>query len=177
MDNIYVGEIRIFSMPFAPKGWAQCNGQLLSIQQNQALFSLLGTTYGGNGTTTFQLPDLRGRVALSFGRSMTGSTYNLGQSAGTENVTLQINNLPMHNHMVKALTTPGTTGSPAGAYFANSQDASLQGIPVYVPGGPNAIMNPGAVANAGGNQPHNNMQPSLVTNFCIALQGIYPSRS
>ena len=94
MDNVYVGEIRIFSMGFAPKGWALCNGQLLSIQQNQALFSLLGTTYGGNGTTTFQLPDLRGRVALNAGRAPSGSTYNLGQNAGTENVTLLINNLP-----------------------------------------------------------------------------------
>lgn len=177
MDNVYVGEIRIFSMGFAPKGWALCNGQLLSIQQNQALFSLLGTTYGGNGTTTFQLPDLRGRVALNFGRAQSGTTYNLGQNAGTENVTLLINNLPQHNHIVAAITTPGDAASPVGAYFANSQDATFSGVPVYVPSGPNVTMNPGAITNTGGNQPHNNMQPSLVTNFCIALQGIYPSRS
>jgi len=177
MDNIYVGEIRIFSMPFAPKGWAQCNGQLLPIAQNQALFSILGTTYGGNGTTTFALPDMRGRVALSSGRSMTGTTYSLGESAGTENVTLLTSNLPMHNHIIAAITTPGTVASPVGAYFANSLDAGFNGVPVYVPSNPNVIMNPGAITNTGGNQPHNNMQPSLVTNFCIALQGIYPSRS
>ncbi|PZF74453.1 phage tail protein [Taibaiella soli] len=177
MDNVYVGEIRIFSMGFAPKGWALCNGQLLSIQQNQALFSLLGTTYGGNGTTTFQLPDMRGRVALNSGRAQSGTIYNLGENAGTENVTLQINNLPMHNHVVAAITTPGTIGNPVGGFFANSQDATFNGVPVYVPSGQNVIMNPGAITNTGGNQPHNNMQPSLVTNFCIALQGVYPSRS
>jgi len=164
MAEPFLSEIRIMSFNFAPKGWAQCNGQFLPINQNQALFSLLGTTYGGNGQTTFALPNLQGRVPIHV-----GSGHTLGESAGEQNHTVSISELPTHNHLVRASTldtggndnpTNRSLGSAANVYHT---PASLQPI------------NPGTIGNAGGSQAHQNMQPFLTLTFCIALQGIFPS--
>ena len=174
MAEPFLSEIRIFSFNFPPKGWAFCNGQLLPINQNQALFSLLGTTYGGNGQTTFGLPNLRGRAPIH-----EGSGHTLGEAAGSSAVTLNIQQLPTHPHtLTNNLCIGGQTinaalGDPTGNYWANN------GQPIYATNPPpaNATMHPSAVTNVGGNQPHTNMQPYLVLNFCIALQGIFPSQT
>ncbi|TCN00819.1 microcystin-dependent protein [Paenibacillus sp. BK033] len=164
MAEPFLGEVRQFPFNFAPKGWAQCNGQLLPIQQNQALFSLLGTTYGGDGRTTFALPNLQGRVPVH-----PGQTVVLGQTAGEEAHTLTINEMPQHNHQAKG-------GSDAtGSGLAGKTWGTSSSVSPFAPQ-PNTIMSPNAIAQAGGSQPHNNMQPYLVVNFCIALQGIYPPR-
>ncbi|HTS49343.1 MAG TPA: tail fiber protein [Bryobacteraceae bacterium] len=169
MSDQYVSEIRLFSFSFAPKGWAQCNGQLLSISQNAALFALLGTMYGGNGQSTFGLPDLRGRVPLHFGSLQGGGTYLQGQTGGAASVTITTQTMPSHNHLVNA----------------NSNGNANAGSNTAVPGGgvsgygasPDTAMNPAMVGNAGSNQPHGNTQPYLVLNFCISLTGIFPSRN
>jgi microcystin-dependent protein len=172
MAEPFLSEIRIFSFNFPPKGWAFCNGQSLPINQNQALFSLLGTVYGGNGQTTFNLPNLRGRAPNSF-----GSGLNLGEAAGSSSVTLNIQQLPQHPHTLTSNLCLGgsvvnaTLGDPTGAYWANNGKA------MYATSQPDASMHPSAVTNVGGSQPHNNMQPYLVLNFCIALQGIFPSQT
>jgi len=172
MGTPYLSEIRIFSFNFAPKGWAMCNGQFLPINQNQALFSLLGTMYGGNGQTTFALPDLRGRTPFH----MSGS-FTQGQAAGTEAVTISQSTLPAHTHAltgnnaVVGAANNATAATPTGNFFAN------QGKNVFATGQPNAAMSPGTVSNVGGSQPHNNMSPFLVLNFCIALVGAFPSRN
>lgn len=153
----------MFSFNFAPNGWALCNGQLLPINQNQALFSLLGTTYGGNGQTTFALPNLRGRTPIHF-----GGGHNLGEAAGTESQTLTISELPTHTHNVLANTNPANAGLPTGNYFSASGAYSAN---------PNAAMLPSTVTSTGGSQPHPNMSPYLVISFCIALQGIFPSQN
>ena len=178
MDN-YIGEIRIFAGTFAPQDWLFCNGQLLSINDNQALYSLLGTTYGGDGQNTFALPDMRSRAAVGMGQSSGGSTYVQGQMQGIENVTLTTSQMPAHQHPVQATprATTGTpaVGSPTGAYFGD------QGGKVYAANdgsaqlGPNSIVNGQATA-AGGSQPHPNIQPYLAISYIIATQGIYPSR-
>lgn len=161
----FLGEIRIFSFGFAPKGWAQCNGQLLAIQQNAALFSILGTTYGGNGVQNFALPNLQGRVAVH-----AGSGIVLGQVGGSQAVTLTTNQAG-HGHNVSAAATANayTASGNFPASVAGSQ--SLYGSPA------DATMNAGVISQAGGSQPHNNMQPYNVVNYCIALQGIFPTRS
>lgn len=169
MSEQYLSEIRLFSFGFAPKGWAQCNGQTLSIQQNAALFSLLGTTFGGNGTTTFNLPDLRGRVPLHFGQLLGGSYYTEGEVAGAATVTINNSTMPQHNHLVNV----------------NSTSTNSSGSNTTVPGGgvnaygtsPNTPMNPAMIGNTGNSLPHDNRQPYLVLNFCIALVGIFPSRN
>ena len=172
MAEPFLSEIRIFSFNFAPKGWALCNGQLLPINQNQALFSLLGTTYGGNGQTNFALPNLRGRASVHV-----GSGHTLGEAAGSSAVTVNIQQLPTHTHFlsnnmaVVSDTTNATQGAPAGNNWANTGKVQWCTSP------PNATMNPQAVTNVGGSQPHTNMQPYLVLNFCIALQGIFPSQT
>jgi microcystin-dependent protein len=163
-----LGEIALFAFPFAPRGWALCAGQLLSIAQNQALFSLLGTTYGGDGITTFGLPDLRGRSIVSSGQALGGSDYTLGMKTGTETVTVLPNQLPMHNHLFTAATT-GSTPDPTGALYAAT--GSMQFAPTAT-----GQLAPDAVAQAGSTQPHPNQPPYLVLNYCIALQGIFPSR-
>lgn len=169
MGTPYLGEIRLMSFIYAPRGWAQCSGQLLPINQNQALFSILGTTYGGNGTTNFALPDLRGRVPLHV-----GNTIPLGQRAGTEAVTLLATQLPQHTHVLQSSTDFANASVPGGALPAAKPRG---GIDVYAPGGsPTVPLNTAAVANAGSNQPHENRQPFQTLNFCIALQGIFPSR-
>ncbi|UUZ92547.1 tail fiber protein [Paenibacillus sp. P25] len=164
MSEAYIGEIRMFSFNFPPKGWALCNGQILPISQNQALFSLLGTTYGGNGTTTFALPDLRGRAPVHVSGNIT-----LGQRAGEETHTLTAGEMPAHTHAVIGSTSPATVANPANQLWA-APTASAYGTT------PNASLVPNALKSAGGGQAHNNMQPYLVMNYCICLSGLYPSR-
>jgi microcystin-dependent protein len=159
----FLSEIRIMSFNFAPKGWALCNGQFLPINQNQALFSLLGTTYGGNGQTTFALPDLRGQVPIHV-----GGGFTLGQKAGTESETINIQQLPLHLHPLNALDASGTLGGPANNLLAKFNNG-------YTSPGNLAALSGETVTNTGGSQPHSNMQPFLVLTFCIALQGIFPS--
>ena len=163
MAEPFLAEIRIMSFNFAPKGWAQCGGQLLPINQNQALFALLGTTYGGNGQTTFALPDLRGRGPLHF-----GAGFALGEKQGEEFHTLSIAEMPQHIHGAQAVNHPGRSVTPAGNYLAAHRggysDAS------------GASLQPGTVGGTGGSQAHENRPPFAVLNFCIALQGIFPSR-
>lgn len=172
MADPFLGEIRLFGFNFAPVGWAMCQGQLLPISQNTALFSLLGTSYGGNGTTTFALPDLRSRVPLSMGQGAGLSNYVIGQAGGNENVTLLASQLPAHSHSVNASSTAAAADRPAGAVLGHA------GVNTYAAGPDGAtVMNAGMIANTGGSQPHSNLQPFLTLNFCIALQGIYPSRN
>ncbi|MCA1590667.1 MAG: tail fiber protein [Acidobacteria bacterium] len=170
MAEPFLSEIRIFSFNYAPKGWALCNGQLLPINQNQALFALLGTTYGGNGQTTFALPNLRGRVPIH-----EGAGFNLGQVAGAESQTLSIAEMPTHNHSVAAYdAAPDSNAtSPVGAFYAETADAST----MYFSGAADNAMAAGVISNTGGSQPHENRQPFLTLNFCIALQGIFPSQN
>lgn len=164
MAEPFLSEIRIMSFNFAPKGWAMCNGQLLPINQNQALFSLLGTTYGGNGQTTFALPDLRGNVPIH-----SGSGHTLGERAGEQAHTISISELPTHIHPVNASSlATGGNNSPANRFLGGGNN-------VYQPPQNLAAMNPGTVTSVGGSQAHLNMQPFLVLTLCIALQGIFPS--
>lgn len=166
MSEPFLSEIKIVSFNFPPKGWALCNGQLLPINQNQALFALLGTTYGGNGQTTFALPNLRGRVPIHFDAS-----HSLGEAAGSTSVTINIQQLPAHTHLLQGTNDAAELDVPQGNFLAKS---SIQGF-----GSPGSLspMAPGTVTNVGGSQPHNNMMPYLVLNFIIALQGIFPSRN
>ena len=173
MNEPFLGMIALFTFNFAPLGWAFCNGQLLPISQNQALFSLLGTTYGGNGTTNFALPNFQSRLPIHFGQGAGLSSYVLGQVGGVESATLLINNMPAHNHTLNAVSDPGGTSVPAGAFHANT--GALD--PDYKTSGTVVAMNAGAIGTNGSNQPFNILQPYLTVNYCIALQGIYPSRS
>jgi microcystin-dependent protein len=166
MGTPFLSEIRIMSFSFAPKGWAQCNGQLLPINQNQALFSLLGTTYGGDGRVNFGLPDLRGRVPTHMGGGLT-----LGEKGGEQAHTLSISEIPTHTHTLSANTGAGTGTSNANAVLAKAP-ANFYGPPQSL-----TAMNPNSVANTGGSQAHLNMQPFLTLLFCIALQGIFPSQT
>lgn len=167
MTDFYIGEIRTISFNFPPTGWAFCNGQTLPINQNQALFSILGTWFGGNGVTTFCLPDLRGRMPIH-----QGSSYLVGEAGGEESHTLTINEMPTHLHPAMAASTV-TGPSPNGTTWGPSPSAGEQ---LYAPS-PSVAMSPGALGLAGGSQPHENRPPFLVLNFIIALTGIYPSRS
>jgi microcystin-dependent protein len=175
MSEPFLGEIRMTGFNFAPQGWAMCNGQLLSIQQNTALFSLLGTFYGGNGVQTFALPDLRSRVAIHQGQGVGLSPYTIGQLSGSENITLLSNQIPAHNHLVNCVGSGGTQASPVSAYPAiESTGTSFN----YSTATPTGQMNPNTIANStNGNQPHSNIQPYLCINFIIALQGIFPARN
>jgi microcystin-dependent protein len=163
MSEPFLGELKLMSFNFPPKGWAMCNGQLLAINQNQALFSLLGTMYGGNGQTTFALPDLRGRVPIHV-----GAGFNQGQAAGAEAQTVNIQQLPGHMHFVNASSSngnganPGTLAQASNGYSGASNLTTLQ---------------QSTISNVGGSQPHENRQPYLVLNWCIALVGIFPSRN
>ena len=167
MSEPFLGEIRPFGFNFPPKGWAACDGQLMPINQNQALFALLGTMYGGNGVTTFGLPDLRGRAGMHVGQG-----HTQGESAGTEAVTLSTSELPQHTHRANASNVVATQPSPAGKFWAQDSDGNV----VYNSTG-SAPMAAGAIGTAGGSQPHPNMQPFLAVNYCIALTGIFPSRN
>lgn len=181
MSEKFLGQIMLCGFDFPPRGFAQCNGQLLAIAQNQALFSLLGTTYGGNGVSTFALPDLRGRTPVGFGSSVDpgwqGSVV-LGQVGGQENVTLTTGNMPSHTHQANASTTAGNNRIPSNRVYATSTNTAGTPIALYAPAtGTPVAMNPQTVAASGSNQPHPNMQPYGTINFCIALQGFYPSRN
>jgi microcystin-dependent protein len=169
----FLGEIFQAGFNFPPVGYAYCNGTLLSIAQNTALFSLLGTTFGGDGVTNFALPNLQSRVPLHFGQGPGLTPYNLGEVGGVEGVTLTINQMPSHNHPANASTTRGNAATPAGnMVWARSSGADG----IYQNGGPNTPLSPQAIGFAGGNQPHENRMPYLALNFYIALQGIYPAR-
>ncbi|MDL2718598.1 MAG: tail fiber protein [Acidobacteriota bacterium] len=170
MADPFLSEIRIMSFGFPPKGWALCDGQLLPINQNQALFSLLGTTYGGDGRVNFALPNLQGRVPIHM-----GSGHTLGERGGEQGHTLSISEIPTHVHIANAATAGATTASPTpsgGTVLAKSAGANAYGVAANL-----EAMSPQAVANVGGSQAHLNMQPFLVLNFSIALQGIFPSQN
>ncbi|MGE0357584.1 MAG: phage tail protein [Burkholderiales bacterium] len=171
MADPFIGEIRLFAGNFAPNGWAFCNGQVLPISENDALFSLLGTTYGGDGVTTFNLPDLRGRVPLHMGTGPGLSSRQIGQMAGAENVTLVSTQMPAHNHLAGAATGVGHLSEPAGAVPAAHRDFAAYDPAIGV------TMHASAVQPAGGSQSHPNMPPFICLSFIIALFGIYPSRN
>lgn len=207
----FIGTIKLFAFPFAPRGWAQCNGQLLSIAQNSALFALIGTTYGGNGVTNFALPDLRGRMAIHYGQGL--SYYNMGQKAGLENVSLLVANLPAHSHQLSAANLPvtgslnvsatlqassqaGATAAPANGnvlsaandgggtgadiqlYSSNTPNITLGGLNVSVsPNGMSVSTSGVNTGNTGTNSPVSVQNPYLAANYCICLEGVYPSQS
>ncbi|MDO1530352.1 tail fiber protein [Fulvimonas sp. R45] len=187
--EVYLGTIQAFGFNFAPRGWANCSGQILGIAQNTALFSLLGTSYGGNGQTTFALPDLRGRAGLNMGQAPGLSTYNLGQAAGTENATLTLGNMPAHTHAATASTAvqvAGTTSHPAntptdtnmylGASGGGPGSATIWSDALNSPVKMGGVSGSVQVGMAGSNLPFSLLNPYLVLNFCIALEGIFPPR-
>jgi len=169
MSEPFLAQIMMFGGNFAPRGWAFCSGQILPIAQNTALFSLLGTTYGGNGQTTFALPDLRGRVPMHPGQGPGLASYDLGQVGGAESATLTVNNLPTHNHLAASSQAAATGSRPSGAV------PSAGGS--YAASGDGCTLNPAFIQNTGGNQPFDQHQPYLCVNFIIALEGIFPSRN
>lgn len=173
MTEPYIGQIIIFAGNFTITGYAMCNGQLMSIAQNTALFSILGTTYGGDGVTTFALPDLRGRVPVHFGTGPGLSSYELGQMSGSENVTLLTSQLPTHNHTLDVHSGLANSSSPVNNFLATE---STGGALVYSNGSPDAIMNMATVGVTGGSMPVDILQPYLALNFLIALYGVFPSR-
>jgi microcystin-dependent protein len=176
MDQ-YIAEIRMFGCNYAPKGWAQCNGQLLPISQNTALFSLIGIYYGGNGTTNFALPNFGGQAGVSMGQAPGLSLYSLGETLGSPNVTLTGSELAVHNHPVNCFNDGGANPSPDNAVLASS-GADSRGNLIYneANSGNLVPMNVTQVLPTGNNQPHNNMSPYLTVNYCIALQGVFPPR-
>lgn len=177
MSTPFLGEMRYFGFNFAPRGWAFCNGQVLSIQQNTALFSLIGTFYGGNGVNNFQLPNLQGRVSVGQGQGLGLSNYNLGQVGGEEHHTLLVSEIPAHAHNVACTTTINTSSTetvPQGNFWARENNGDA---PYTTSGSGLQTMHPSAIGNSGGSQPHSNIQPALVVTCCITLQGIFPSRS
>jgi len=173
MAQPYVGEIRMFAGNFAPNGWMFCEGQTLPISENDVLFQLIGTTYGGDGEETFNLPNLASRVPMHMGTGPDGVTYQIGEMAGVEQVTLSTQQIPQHTHPFTASTVLGTQANPEGAVLAQSP-ASIRLLIEDVPA---ANMNPGAIGTAGGSQPHENCQPFLCINFIISLFGIFPSQT
>jgi len=176
MADPFVAEIRIFPFNFAPRGWAWCDGQLMPLSQNTALFSLLGTTYGGDGKSTFALPDLQGRAPMYWDQGPGLSLHDIGETGGSETVTLLESEIPAHSHAMMAQTNPGQVNAPSAAVTL----ARSQGGSAYVPGSPTpALVNMAdqTLTPAGGDQPHNNLQPYLTFYFNIALQGVFPPRS
>ena len=172
MSNPFVAEIRIFPFNFAPKGWAFCDGQILPISQNTALFSLLGTTYGGDGKSTFALPNIQGSAPMHPGQGPGLSLHDLGETGGSQTVTLLSSEMPAHSHTMNAANIPSDQADPTGRAMGRSVNASA-----YVTGSPTLVqMDFNALTPTGGSQPHNNMQPYLTLNFCIALQGVFPAR-
>lgn len=168
-----LSEIKSFGFDFCPRGWVALDGQTLQINQNQALFSLIGTTYGGDGRTTFGLPDMRGRASVSQGAlSGSNSQYTIGQKDGTTSVTLTVPTMPSHDHALMGTAANATTTDATNNHFA-----ATPGLNTYAPSGTNTTMNPGVIGNTGGSQPHENRMPFLATKWCIAVQGIFPSRS
>jgi microcystin-dependent protein len=188
MSEAYLGEIRMFGFNFAPSGWAMCNGQLLPINQFQALFSLLGTFYGGNGTTTFALPNLQSRVAVHFGQGPGLSNYVLGAQSGVESVSLTSQQMPAHNHIVNCNGVTGLGAASPNVFGESAGDTPVNNFPARAASAASAVysanasangqtMNPNMLTVTGGSQPHENRQPFLVLNFCIALTGIFPARN
>ncbi|MCO6457618.1 MAG: phage tail protein [Pirellulaceae bacterium] len=172
MATPYLAEIRAFGFNFPPRGWALCDGQLLPINQNQALFSLLGTTYGGDGRTTFALPDLRGRTAVKFGQGPGLAAYQLGSGGGQETVAVSLAQLPAHSHGLQASSAAASQEAPSNTRVLGKVEEDIYGA-----GAANQPLGASAVGSTGGGQAHENMQPFLVLNFCIALQGVFPSRN
>jgi microcystin-dependent protein len=173
MANPYLGEIRPVPFNFAPVGWALCNGQILPISQNTALFSLLGTTFGGDGSATFALPDLRGRVVVHQGQGPGLSSYQMGQSGGVETVTLTANQIPTHGHSLTGSGSTATTPTPGPSVVP----AAVPSAELLYATGAATTLKPDSVGNAGGSQPHDNHQPFLTINYIVALAGIFPSRN
>ncbi len=173
MSEPFVGEIRMFAGNFAPRGWAFCDGQLLAVSQNDALFSLFGTIYGGDGRTTFGLPDMRGRLPIHAGQGPGLSTRRLGAKGGAEKVTLTVNQLPSHTHQ----PVRGTNEAANSTEPANAVPAQSTGIDIFAPTAPTVDFNPAAVPNVGGSGSHSNLMPYLCIHFIVALFGIYPSRN
>lgn len=169
----FIGEIKMFGGNFAPRGWALCDGQLLSIASNSALFSILGTIYGGDGVSTFGLPDMRGRVSVHAGNGPGLSPRSLGEKGGQETVTLTTQQVPSHTHTAIASGGGAHSASPEGSLAADSGE----GVPAYGTDDPKVNMDSGAIGNTGGGQPHPNLQPFVTVNFIVALQGVYPSRN
>jgi microcystin-dependent protein len=172
MADPFVAEIRIFPFNFAPKGWAWCDGQLMPLSQNTALFSLLGTTYGGNGKSNFALPDLQGRAPMHPGQGPGLSLHDLGETGGSETTSLLESELPAHSHVLAASEGDGGERAPVGQLFATGI-----GISMYQTPGALTQLSPNAITPTGGDQPHNNLQPYLTFYFCIALQGVFPPRT
>lgn len=177
MSTPFIGQIEIFSFGFAPKGWALCNGQLLPINQNQPLFALLGTSFGGDGRVNFALPDMRSRIPVSMGPQNT-----IGTKAGQEAHTLIISEMPAHNHFISTDGSAGAVNKPAtttvfGTSSGTSNTGQTLAINAYNSGGGGSTLDARTISNVGGSQPHNNLQPFLTLNFCIALQGIFPSQN
>jgi microcystin-dependent protein len=181
MAEPFIGEIKMFGGNFAPTNYAMCNGQLIAISQNTALFSILGTTFGGNGQTTFGLPDFRGRVPVHQGQGNGLSPYTMGEVAGSESITLLNTQMPAHNHTVAVVNTPGNVIDPTNALPAEVNNGTVRAPKTDNFGFSNATatgtLAPTAVSMSGGNQPHENRQPFLCVNFIIALYGIFPSRN
>jgi len=167
--DAFIGEIRMFGGSFAPVGWNFCDGSLIAIDQNSALYSLLGTTYGGDGTTNFALPDLRGRIPVHQGTDVNGNTYVLGERAGTESVTLISQQMPQHSHAPQGSSNGGSS-NPSGNTYGGGQA-------LFSSSAPSITMSPATVGTAGGSQPHSNIMPYQCVNFIIALNGIFPSAS
>lgn len=176
MAEPFTGEIKMFALRFAPKNWALCDGQEMSIQQNTELYSLLGVAYGGNDTTNFKLPDMRGRVPIHTGSDLFGDYYERGSYGGWEQITLDSRNIPSHTHSMSAtesIADQNSLGPNANRVFAQSNN-----VPLYAANSNDVVsLSLGTSSAAGANQPHNNMQPSIVVNFVIALVGVYPSRN
>jgi microcystin-dependent protein len=173
MADPFVAEIRIFPFNFAPKGWAWCDGQLLPLSQNTALFSLLGTTYGGNGKSNFALPDLQGRAPMHPGQGPGLSLHDLGETGGSETVSLLESEIPAHSHTLRAVSDPADQAAPSPARSLARSNNGFAWNPTFTA----SALSGNALAPAGGDQPHNNMQPYLTLYFCIALQGVFPPRT
>ncbi len=171
MSSPYIGEIRMFAGNFAPVGWAFCEGQLIPIAENDALFNLIGTTYGGDGQQYFALPNFSSRIPIHSGTSSEGITYTLGEMGGTETETLTVNQIPAHTHPLTATSGPADDYTPSGKYLASPT------ADVYIPGAPNTNMNAAAITAGGGSQPHTNLQPYLCVNFIISLFGVFPTQN
>lgn len=178
----YIATIQAFAFNFAPRGWCYCDGRLLPIAQYSAVFSLVGTTYGGNGTQTFGIPDLRGRFPNGQGNSNYGQSYAMGEMAGTPSTTILITNMPAHNHPLMAQAATGNASAPSASEFlagAAGEDANLGAVTVqaYGPGPASTTLNPMSIGASGGSQPLGIMNPFLTINYCFALEGIFPSRN
>jgi microcystin-dependent protein len=172
MPEPYIGEIRMFGGNFAPAGWAFCNGATLPISENDALFTLIGTTYGGDGQETFSLPNLQSRVPIHMGTGPSGTTYQIGEMAGTEQETLTVQQIPIHSHPMLASTGPGNVNAPGGNVIGESSS-----VKVLINDSPTGNLNINAVTPVGGSQPHENCQPFLCINFIISLFGVFPSQT